>query len=78
MKTDIYPLIAARYGLRNCGAVEHSIRNAINAAYEEQIRDPKCNKMGMFRKKPTNKQLVIHIADVVLRNMCESRIGTAG
>ena len=72
MKSDVYPLISARYRLRNPAIVEHSIRNAINTAYGDYLRDPGCNNMGEFRRKPTNKQFIIYAADNAVRNMFES------
>lgn len=78
MKSDIYPRIAEKFRITNQGAVEHSIRNAINTAYEDQIKNPKCNMMGMFGEKPTNKRLILHIADKVSMSMCETRTRNAG
>lgn len=78
MKTDIYPRIAEKYRIRNQGAVEHSIRNAINAAYDDYVRNPACNRMGVFGVKPKNKQFIIHVADRVLKSIYESLTETAG
>ena len=72
LKSDIYPLIAARYRLKNYSAVEHSIRNAINSAFNDYQRNPAANKMGVFGRRPTNKQFLIYIADTVTKSMCES------
>lgn len=77
LKTDIYPLIATRYRVTNQNAVEHSIRNAINIAYEDHIRDPQCNGMGIFSRRPTNKQFLVYVADTVTKFMYQSKIRAA-
>lgn len=77
LKTDIYPLIAARYRLRNLDTVEHSIRNAIGSAYSDYLRNPDTNRMGIFRKKPTNKQFLIFAADAVMKCVYTSGARTA-
>ena len=74
LKSDIYPLIAVKHHVKSQAAIEHSIRNALNAAYEDNIRCPGINKMGIFRKRPTNKQFMVYAADAVLRCVCESRV----
>ena len=78
LKSDIYPLLAIKYHLRNTDAAEHSIRNAINAAYRDYLRHPGCNKMGVFSKRPTNKQFILYIADEVLKNLCAASAEIAG
>lgn len=78
LKTDIYPLIAERYHLKTAGAVEHSIRNAINTAYADNIRNPEVNSMGFFTRRPTPKHFLIFLADHVQRGMFESLIRNAG
>jgi hypothetical protein len=70
MKTDVYPLIAIKYGMKRQDPVEHSIRNAINTAYEDNIRKPGCNRMDGFARKPTAKHFIIYAADVVYKRMC--------
>lgn len=78
LKTDIYPVIAGRYHMKNPAAVEHSIRNAINTAYEDYRKDQSVNSMGTFQKRPTNKEFLFFVTDTVSRCMCESLIKTAG
>ena len=74
MKTDVYPLIAVKHGLKRYDPVEHSIRNAINTAYEDQLKQPGCNSMDLFPKKPTNKQFIIYAADEVFKKMCVNKL----
>lgn len=69
LKTDVYPPIAAKYHLKNCDTIEHNIRNAVNAAYRESLRDPGANMMGRFHRKPTNKQFLMYLADQVRHSM---------
>lgn len=77
MKSDVFPLIAAKYHVKNFAAIEHSIRNAINTAYQEQLRVPGCNKMGMFKSRPTCKKFLVFIAETVEQSMCENLMRTA-
>lgn len=72
MKTDVYPLIAVKRGIQRQDPVEHSIRNAINTAYEDNLKSPGCNRMDSFARKPTNKHFIIYAADVVYKKMCSS------
>jgi hypothetical protein len=76
MKSDIYPLIAVKHGLRRFDPIEHSIRNAINSAYEDNLKNPGCNRMWIFPKKPTNKNFIIYAADEVYKKMCRSMINS--
>ena len=74
MKTDVYPLIAVKHGLKKYDPVEHNIRNAINTAYEDHLKQPGCNRMELFPKRPTNKQFIIYAADEVFKKLCETRL----
>ncbi len=65
LKNDIYPLLSMKYHIRNIGSIEHGIRNAINAAYTDYQREPSNNDMGVFPKRPTNKQFILYISDAV-------------
>ncbi len=76
MKTDVYPLIAVKRGLQRMDPVEHSIRNAINTAYEDNLRSPGCNRMDIFPRKPTSKHFIIFAADEVYKKMCSHMIGS--
>jgi len=67
MINDVYPFIAGKYRLSSYEAIEHRIRNAINSAYKDHIKDPNCNKMGLFRKKPSSKEFIIYVAEKVSR-----------
>lgn len=65
---DVYPRIAARH--RDCTAakVEHSIRNAIDAAYRAILKHSKhCGDslMHSFDKKPSNKQFLLRVTHEV-------------
>jgi hypothetical protein len=74
MKTDVYPLIAMKYGIKRQDPVEHSIRNAINTAYEDNLRNPGCNRMDIFVRKPKSKNFIIYAADEVYKRMCRKAI----
>ena len=63
-----------KHGLKRNDPVEHSIRNAINTAYEDQLKQPGCNSMDLFPKKPTNKQFIIYAADEVFKKMCVNKL----
>lgn len=78
LKTDVYPMIMAKYHVKSNNAIEHSIRNAINTAYEASRKDPGVNKMSMFSGRPTSKSFLIFAADVIERSMCETLMKTAG
>lgn len=77
LNNDIYPLIARKHHLRSYSSIEHCIRNSLGTAYEEYLRDPGSNKMGVFAKKPTTKQFLFYTADLVMRLMRESLMETA-
>lgn len=78
LKTDVYPMIAAKYHVKSFQAIEHSIRNAIHTAYEENRKSPGSNKMSIFAKRPTSKSFLMFAADAVERSMCETMMRTAG
>jgi hypothetical protein len=69
LKTDVYPPIARKYHLAQSECIEHNIRNAINAAYRDNLKRPGSNMMGKFHRKPTSKQFIMYIADQVRRSM---------
>ncbi len=77
LKSDLYPMIARKYNLKNTDAVEHSIRNALNKAYAEYQKNPDCNCMGEFSRKPTNKQFLIYVTNNVLKSMYETLMQNA-
>ena len=74
MKTDVYPLIAAKQGIRRNDPIEHSIRNAITTAYNDNLKSPGCNRMSIFVKKPTNKNFIIFASDEVFRTLCSNML----
>ena len=74
MKTDVYPLIAAKQGIRRNDPIEHSIRNAITTAYNDNLKSPGCNRMSIFVKKPTNKNFIIFASDEVFRTLCRNML----
>ena len=69
LKTDVYPPIVAKYHLKNADCIEHNIRNAVSAAYRDNIRTPGANKMSRFHRKPTTKQFLMFLADYVRHSM---------
>jgi len=62
---EVYPLIAKKYDTGGTYAVEHGIRNALNAAYL---------KSGYFTEKPTNKAFILmavqEVSDRLLKELC--------
>ena len=72
LKNDVYPLLSMKYRVRQSGSIEHGIRNAINAAYTDYMRDPGSNAMGVFLKRPTNKQFILYVAEAVNLSMMET------
>lgn len=78
LNNDVYPFIANKYGFKNKTAVEHNIRNAIRSACLDNERNPGTNKMGVFRKRPTNKQFLMYVAEAVSRRMYEEMMSQAG
>ena len=73
LKTDVYPPIARKYHIRQTDSIEHNIRNAIGAAYRDNIKEPGSNMMGIFHRKPTSKQFLMYLADYVRRSMYEGQ-----
>lgn len=64
-KSEIYPYVADGYkGIRS-SSVEHSIRNAIHAAYRDQLKSVVVNKMSDFENCPGNKQFLIIVSNLV-------------
>ncbi len=58
---DVYPYIAEKYTSRNISKVEHSIRNALDAAYAtvKQYYPERDCIMNSFEKKPTAKKFLL-------------------
>ena len=58
---EVYPYIAEKHRVKSKTKVEHSIRNALNAAYKvckHQHPDRDCI-MNSFNGKPTNKKFIL-------------------
>ena len=67
MTKEIYPYIAEKHRLKNKSIVEHSIRNAIDAAYRKcknMYPDRKCI-LNSFDEKPTNKKFLLRAVQEV-------------
>jgi hypothetical protein len=67
MKTDVYPLIAVKHGLKRYDPVEHSIRNSLKAAYKvckNKYPDRHCI-LNSFDEKPTNKKFLLRAVQEV-------------
>ena len=74
---EIYPYIADKYGIKGISTVEHSIRNAINAAYKA-VRNKHPERsciMNSFDRKPTNKKFLLRavqeVSDRLLKELSE-------
>ena len=70
-KSDVYPNVAAKYGIRNSSNIEHNIRNAIDAAYKLSMSDI-CRGAGImkyFDKRPTNKEFLLRLTREVYRRV---------
>lgn len=68
---DIYPYIAEKNGIKNISKVEHSIRNAVAAAYKvcrTQYPDRDCI-LNSFSEKPTNKKFLLRAVQEVSRRL---------
>ena len=70
-KSDVYPYVAAKHGIRDIGIIEHDIRNAICAAYKRSISDM-CKGSGIikyFDKCPSNKIFILRLTREVYRRV---------
>jgi hypothetical protein len=70
-KSDVYPYVAAKYGIRDIENIEHNIRNAIGAAYKLCLSDI-CQGSGIgkyFDKRPTNKEFLLRLTREVYRRV---------
>lgn len=68
-KSDVYPYIAIKYGIKNAATVEHGIRNAIFSAYEKNEAGSGQHSvfMSRFTKRPTSKEFVLLLTREVYR-----------
>ena len=67
MVKEIYPYIAEKHRIKSISKVEHSIRNALNAAYKRcksNYPDRDC-LMNSFDDKPTNKKFLLRAVQEV-------------
>lgn len=58
---EVYPYIAEKHRVKSISRVEHSIRNALDAAYKKcrtEYPDRDCI-LNTFEKKPTNKKFIL-------------------
>lgn len=64
---EIYPYIAEKHRLKNKSMVEHSIRNAIDAAYRKcRTKYPERDCiLNSFDEKPTNKKFLLRAVQEV-------------
>lgn len=69
LSKDIYPFIALKYHTATLDSVDHCIRNEINNAYRNHITGKRPSRMAEFDRKPTNKEFLIYISDVINREM---------
>lgn len=70
-KTDVYPYVAYKYGIKDAANIEHSIRNAIVAAYKLNEADTFHSSaiMEYFGKRPTNKEFLLYMAGEVYKRL---------
>ncbi len=70
-KTDVYPYVACKYGVKDAANIEHSIRNAIVAAYKLNEADTyhRSAIMNYFGKRPTNKEFLLYMTGEVYRRL---------
>ena len=66
---DVYPLVAFKYGISKTSVIEHNIRNAIQTACADYEKDPEANRMGVFGKRPTNREFLFYITTEVCQKM---------
>lgn len=73
---DVYPYVALKYGITDIRAIEHSIRNAILAAYRlyESDEENRSSIMDHFERRPTNKMFVLHLTREVYRKLWDESV----
>jgi hypothetical protein len=73
LNNDVYPLIAFKHDRRGCESmISHDIRNAIGAAYSDNMREPGTNRMDMFAKRPGNKKFLFAVTEAVCKRIIEA------
>lgn len=67
LSKDIYPRIAEKHNHKGVSKIEHSIRNAINAAYAKSIcaGPDEYTLMRCFRCRPSSKEFLLFAAHEV-------------
>lgn len=74
--SDVYPYVAYKYGVKDPANIEHSIRNAIIAAYKlnetDGIHGSKI--MDSFGRRPTNKELLLYLTAEVYRRLWDEPV----
>ena len=75
-KTDVYPYVAFKYGVKDSSNVEHSIRNALVAAYKLNELDENHSSaiMSSFGRCPTNKTFLLYMTREVCRRLWDESI----
>lgn len=70
-KKEVYPYVACKNGVRNPENIEHSIRNALVAAYKVNLSDVYHSSviMNSFGRCPTNKEFLLYITREVYRRL---------
>ena len=58
---EVYPIIAKKYKIKGTGLIEHNIRNAIGAAYNNKSNSNQKNEVWGFDTKPGNKLFLLHV-----------------
>lgn len=68
---EIYPYIAEKYRVKKINKIEHSIRNALDAAYRKcktMYPDRNC-LLNSFDEKPTNKRFLLRAVQEVSKRL---------
>ena len=65
LSKELYPAVAAKCGCKDSRSVEHSIRKAIEAAWETRNKTVWEKYFPGYKKCPTNKQFISKIAEML-------------
>lgn len=70
-KRDVYPYVAWKNGVEDPANIEHSIRNALIAAYKNNESDVYHSSaiLDSFGKRPTNKEFLLYMTREVYRRL---------
>ncbi len=71
LKNDVYPYVAFKNGVKDPATIEHSIRNALVAAYKLNETDVFHSSaiLSSFEKRPTNKEFLLYMTREVYRRL---------